>query len=122
MKSYRHARVVLSAATFFALGICGLRAWGQTVYDFSGGGGVDHFAYGTYTDSWSQDLDGQRRKCPEVCTEVNSVTPNAYLRLAYSDATGGDIDANRYWNPDEGSADESTLIVEFNITEPPELR
>ncbi len=103
-----------SVAAFFAQA-------GETVevYDFTAGGGLAHFAYGTYTDSWAQDLEGTRRKCPEVCTEVTAVSANAYSRLAQSDAIGGDSDPNRYINPDEASQDESTLIVEFNITEDP---
>ena len=89
----------------------------ETVYDFGDGTGVHH-AWGTYTDYWSQDLEGQRR-ASQMSTEVTDVSgqTDAYDRLALSDATGGDSDTNRYINPDEGSGDESTLIVEFNITE-----
>jgi hypothetical protein len=89
------------------------------LYDFTTNGGVDRFAYGTYTDSWSTDLEGIRRQCPEVCTEVTTITADAYNRLALSDALGGDADPNRYINPDEAAGDESTLIVEFNIAEDP---
>ncbi|MHC4609329.1 MAG: CotH kinase family protein, partial [Planctomycetota bacterium] len=94
---------------------------GETIviYDFNAKGGVDRFAYGTYTDSWADDLEGTRRKCPEVCTEVTTITANAYSRLALSDAIGNKNDRNRYTNPDEGPSDESTLIVEFNIAEDP---
>ena len=42
---------------------------------------------------------------------------DAYTRLSYSDATGGDSDSNRYINPDEGSYDESTFIVHIWIDE-----
>ena len=92
----------------------------QTVYDFSTNGGVDRFAFGTYTNSWAEDLEGIRRQCPEVCTEVTQITPDAYDRLAFSDATGGDTDHNRYVNPDPaGQQDESTLIAEFNTLENP---
>lgn len=91
----------------------------STVYDFSSGGGTTHFAWGTYTDDWASDLDGQRRKTPELGTEVTSVQIDAYARLAASDATGGDEDVNRYWNPQPSAGDESTLIVEFNIAEDP---
>ena len=37
--------------------------------------------------------------------------------MAYSDATGGDSDPNRYINPDEGKNDESTMTCEFYISE-----
>ena len=94
---------------------------GETVaiYDFNTNGGVDRFAYGTYTDDWPKDLEGRRQKCPEVCTEVTTIAADAYSRLALSDALGGDTDSNRYINPDEASGDESTLIAEFNIAEDP---
>gem|GEM_PF-479599 len=90
------------------------------VYDFSVNGGLDRFAFGTYTNSWVEDLEGIRRQCPEVCTPVTDITPDAYDRLAFSDATGGDTDPNRYINPDPASQqDESTLVVEFNIPNNP---
>ncbi|MHC4090725.1 MAG: hypothetical protein ACYSVY_10700 [Planctomycetota bacterium] len=91
----------------------------QTMYDLSSNAGVDRFAYGTYTNSWAEDLQGIRRQCPEACTEVTTVTPDAYDRLAASDATGDETDPNRYVNTEPGPAEESTLIVEFNIAEDP---
>ncbi|MDD5327870.1 MAG: metallophosphoesterase, partial [Phycisphaerae bacterium] len=85
----------------------------EVVYDFSSGAGTKHYAWGTYTDDWASDVEGQRRKTPEVGTQVTSVMADAYTRLANSDNS-------RYTNPDEGFGDESTFIAEFNIDENPE--
>lgn len=116
----RHpARNVATLVLLFLGLMLAVSASAQTVYDFSSGAGTTHFAFGTYTDSWASDVDGQRRKTPEVGTEVTSVQADAYTRLSASDATGGDTDANRYINPDESFGDESTLIVEFDIAEDP---
>ena len=94
-------------------------ACAQTVYDFSTGAGVDRFAYGTYTNAWLTDLEGQRQPCPQLCTEVTSVSASAYLQMAASDAIGGDLDANRYTNPTLSGGDEASVIFEFNIAEAP---
>ena len=87
-----------------------------TVYDFSSGAGTTHHAYGTYSDKWRSDLNGHRTHS-EFDTEVDDVASDAYADLAYSDATGGDSDPNRYQNPDEGDRDESTMTCEFYISE-----
>lgn len=88
------------------------------LYDYSAGAGVDKWAYGYYTDSWNEDLAGQRMPA-ECSTEVDQLQANAYTRLAYSDATGGTTDANRYENPQPGGGNESTLIAVFKIEEKP---
>ncbi|MDY6964431.1 MAG: hypothetical protein SVM80_00465 [Halobacteriota archaeon] len=77
-------------------------------------------AYGTYSDNWN-DLNGEGgtlATLPSECdTEVSDVAADAYTRLSYSDATGGDSDSNRYINPDESGGDESTMIIHFWIDE-----
>jgi agmatine/peptidylarginine deiminase len=89
-----------------------------TVYTFADGAGVDKWAYGDYTDAWDEDLQGNR--LPLECdTPITSFQSNAYGRIAYSDATGGDTDANRYTNPNPGSLKESTLIAVFTLAENP---
>jgi agmatine/peptidylarginine deiminase len=84
----------------------------QTVYDFSTGAGVDKSCFGAYTYNWTY-IDGNRTP---VASEVNSA---AYSRMAYSDATGNDYDANRYTSPDPPNGFESTHIFEFTIAEDP---
>ncbi len=91
----------------------------STIYDFSREAGTIHRAYGTYSDSWNRDLNGNRTH-GEFDTEVSDVAADAYADLAYSDAAGGDGDTNRYQNPDEGNRDESTMTCEFYISETPE--
>ncbi|VUT26027.1 MAG: hypothetical protein MOIL_01351 [Candidatus Methanolliviera sp. GoM_oil] len=93
-----------------------------TTYDATDG--RSYFkAYGTYSDKWN-DLDGgsggTEATLPSECdTEAHDVSgmSNAYKRLGYSDATGGDSDSKRYINPDEGRGDESTLLIHIWVDE-----
>lgn len=87
-----------------------------TVYDFSTGAGVDKIGYGYQTLSWT-NVDGVRSP---VTTQISSLVTNAYQRLAFSDATSGDNDANRYIAPTPSSSYESTHIFEFTIQEDPD--
>jgi agmatine deiminase len=80
----------------------------QTVYDFTIGASADKFGYGRQTSSWSF-IDGNRTP---VSTEIST---SAYDKIAYSDATGGDSDPNRYVSPDPSNNYESTHIFEFTI-------
>jgi agmatine/peptidylarginine deiminase len=85
----------------------------QFVYDFSTGAGVDKFCYGHQTNSW-YNIDGERKP---VTTELGS---SNYPKMAYSDATGGDSDSNRYISPVPSGGAESTHIFEFTINEDPD--
>ena len=87
----------------------------QTLYDFATGAGVDKFGYGYQTYSW-YNVDGIRTP---VETEISTLVDGAYAKLAYSDATGGDYDSNRYISPDPSGGQESTHIFEFTIDEDP---
>ncbi len=82
----------------------------QTVHDFSTGASVDKFGYGYRSYAWSF-VDGNRTP---VTTEL---TPSNYSAIAYSDATGGDYDPNRYISQDPSASYESTHIFEFTIDE-----
>ncbi|MDY6930665.1 MAG: Ig-like domain-containing protein [Halobacteriota archaeon] len=92
-----------------------------TTYDATDG--RSYFkAYGTYSDWWYDLIEegGTEATLPSECNiEVDDVSgmSDAYTRLSYSDATGGDSDSNRYINPDEGLGDESTFIVHIWIDE-----
>ncbi|MFO0974173.1 MAG: agmatine deiminase family protein [Phycisphaerae bacterium] len=86
----------------------------QHVYDFNSGAGVDKFAWGSATTSWSQ-LNGVRRPAA-VGTQLSAAN---YARLATSNATGGDTDANRYISPIPAASSETTHIFEFAIGESP---
>jgi len=83
---------------------------GQSVYDFTNGASEDKYCYGHQTTSWS-DIDKLRKP---VTTEIDS---SNYPKLAYSDATGGDYDPNRYISPTPSGGSESTHIFEFEIEE-----
>ena len=87
----------------------------QTVYDFSSGAGVDKFCWGHRTVNWAS-IDGVRQP---VSTEIDTLVTGAYGKIAYSDATGGDSDSNRYIAPDPLTNYESTHVFEFTITEDP---
>ncbi len=94
-------------------GVFTIVAGAQAHYDFSSGGGVDKFGFGYQTISWNSSVDGIRRA-------VNSeISASAYDAMAYSDATGGDADGNRYRAPTPSSGRESTHIFEFTIDEAP---
>lgn len=89
-------------------------------YDFSHGAGVDKWAYGYYTDSWPEDLEGNRMPA-ECSTPIDELQGGAYARLAFSDAEGGDNDENRYHNPAPGGGNESSVIAVFTLEENPAL-
>jgi len=91
----------------------------RQVYDFGTSAGVDRWAYGSYSDSWIEDLEANRTP-PECMTEVTAIDPGAYARLAASDATAPSPDPNRYTNPQPLAGDESTLRAEFTIRENPD--
>jgi agmatine/peptidylarginine deiminase len=87
---------------------------GQTVYDFTTGGGVDKFGLGYWTLDWSL-LDSNRTP---LSSEIESIFSQAYRRLAYSDGTLGDWDLNRYISPYPWDH-HSTHVFEFTIYEDP---
>lgn len=84
----------------------------QHLYDFSTGAGVDKFAFGSSTTSWTQ-LNGVRRPAA-ANTQLSAAN---YTRLSVSDATGNVADANRYISPIPSASSETTHIFEFNIAE-----
>ena len=88
----------------------------QSLYDFSTGAGADKFGRGYQTTSWNSSVDGDRTP---VTTEIDILVGDAYAKLAYSDATGGDYDTNRYIAPNPSSNYESTHVFEFTIDEDP---
>jgi len=94
------------SSSFFQIKPCD-----QFVYDFANDAGVDRFAYGYYTFSWS-NINSNRMP---VAVELSSY----YDELAYSDATAGDTDPNRYRSPDPPNGYESTHIFEFTLKEDP---
>ncbi|MHC4428294.1 MAG: agmatine deiminase family protein [Planctomycetota bacterium] len=91
----------------------------QTVYDFSSGAGVDKWAWGYQTTSWSS-LNRIRRPA-EVAFEIEDLQAGAIAKIAASDATGGDNDANRYVAPTPTGGRESTHLFEFLIDEDPSV-
>lgn len=84
----------------------------RSIYDFSTGAGTDKFVYGYQTSSWSA-VDQVRKPV------TAQISPANYLKLAGSDATGGDTDANRYIAPTPSSGYESTHVVEITPLESP---
>jgi agmatine deiminase len=89
----------------------------QRVYDFTSGGGLDKRGFGHQTLDWV-DVEGQRIP-PAASTEITSFDPDAYLRLAASDATGDRFDGNRYISPTVSTGQETTHTFEFLIGEDP---
>jgi len=81
-----------------------------TKYDFSTGAGVDKFAYGWQTSSWTS-VNGNLAPVTSQLSAAN------YAKLATSNATGGDLDANRYVAPSPSSSSESTHVFQFTIAE-----
>jgi agmatine deiminase len=81
-------------------------------YDFSVGAGVDKRIFGSETGSWPS-VDGVRLP---VSTELGA---GDYAAIASSDATGGDLDANRYISPSPGFFGEATHVVEIELDEDP---
>jgi agmatine deiminase len=91
----------------------------QHVYDFSNGAGIDKWAWGFETLDWTL-LDGIRH--PSVVnTEISGLETGAYGKIAVSDATGNDTDANRYIAPKPETNSEATHIFEFTIDEDPSI-
>jgi len=88
----------------------------QTMYDFTNGAGIDKFGWGYQTYTWNGNIDGVRMP---VSTEIDSLVTGAYTKISYSDAIGGDSDANRYISPNPTNYYESTHIFEFTIDEDP---
>lgn len=86
----------------------------QHVYDFGQGAGVDKWAYGNQTTSWTQ-LSGIRSPTA-LGTPLDA---NAYSALASSDASGGDGDPARYVSPIPANGSESTHLFDFMIAENP---
>jgi agmatine deiminase len=89
----------------------------QHVYDFSTGAGVDKWAWGYQSQTWSS-LDGVRRPAA-TAIEIETLVAGAYAQIAASDATGSDSDTNRYDAPTPIAGRESTHIFEFIIDEAP---
>ena len=87
----------------------------QTIYDFSTNAGVDKFAWGYQTNSWTA-IDSIRTP---VSSEIDSLVAGAYGKIAGSDATGGDSDPNRYISPNPSYYYEPTHIFEITIDEDP---
>ena len=87
----------------------------RMTYDFSSNAGVDRFAYGYQTSSWS--LINGRRRPTSVNAEVDTFDASAYSRMATSNATGGDTDLNRFRSRVPSTSQESTHIFEFTIYE-----
>ncbi len=82
----------------------------QTTYDFGTGAGVNKWVFGSSTTSWAA-IDGNP---VSVAAQISSLD---YLRLATSNATGGDSDSNRYISPVPASSSESTHVFSFTIEE-----
>lgn len=86
-------------------------------YDFSRGDiGVDRYAYGTLTSTWTQ-VNGQQFPAA-VSTPIDQVEASAYDDLAKSDAVAQGS-SRRYMNPNGTTNQESTMIVHFHLTELP---
>jgi len=91
-----------------SLDVFNISSSGQSVYDFVTGASEDKYCFGNKASSWST-VDNERKPVNE---EISS---EDYLKIAYSDATGNDIDPNRYISP--APAGYSTHIFEFEIEE-----
>ena len=107
----------LDAAEAVSAGVFQISTARQTVYDFTTGAGVDKFGWGHETSGWLS-VDGNRMP---VTTGIDTLVGGAYEKLAYSDATGGDTDANRYRSPNPATNNESTHVLEFAIAQDPAL-
>jgi agmatine/peptidylarginine deiminase len=84
----------------------------QTIYDFSTGAGVDRWAWGTQTPTWTS-IGGNRHP---VASEISGTN---YARISASDASGSDSDPNRYITSYPSSGYETTHVFEFTILEDP---
>jgi hypothetical protein len=85
----------------------------RAVHDFSSGAGVDKWAFGYQTSSWTQ-VNGQRRPAA-IATPFGATS---LARIATSNAIGGDGDTARYISPIPSSNFESSHIFEFRVGEP----
>ncbi len=94
----------VSAQTF------SIRGGSVNEYTFATGGGVDKFGWGNQTTSWASV---NTTRLP-VVTSIGAAN---YPRIATSNATGGETDANRYVATIPGSTSESTHVYEFILTE-----
>ncbi|RKY20980.1 MAG: hypothetical protein DRQ55_05915 [Planctomycetota bacterium] len=81
-------------------------------YDFSSGAGVDRWAWGDRSSNWAA-VSGQRYPA----AVANELTAGQYAKLAASDATGGDGDANRHKSATPGGSAESTHVFDFVLSE-----
>jgi agmatine/peptidylarginine deiminase len=82
------------------------------MYDFSSGAGVNKFAYGSQTGTWS-NVNGNPFPVTAQLSSAN------YQRLAFSDATGGTTDPNRYIAPTPSPiSSESTHLFTFQLSSP----
>ncbi|NOT29678.1 MAG: hypothetical protein HOP15_04420 [Planctomycetes bacterium] len=88
----------------------------RRVHDFQSGAGIDKWAFGFQTSSWSQ-IAGTRYPA-SVATPLESIDPGAFAAIASSDATGGDLDPARYVAPVPSSGFESSHLFEFQLDEP----
>jgi len=87
----------------------------QHLYTFASGAGVDKWAWGDRTTTWSE-VAGQQRP-PTVATPIETLKPGAHAAISTSNATGGDTDTNRYISAIPGSGKESTHVFEFTLAE-----
>ncbi len=85
----------------------------RVTHDFSSGSGVDRFAYGSQTGTWS-NVNGNPLPVSSQLTSAN------YARLATSNAVGGnDADTNRYIAPvPSPSSNESTHVFTWQLGSP----
>ncbi len=87
----------------------------RRVHDFQSGEGVDKWAFGFQTSSWTQ-LEGTRYPA-SVVTPLESLKAGAIAAIAASDATGGDSDPARYIAPVPSAGWESSHLFEFQLDE-----
>lgn len=89
----------------------------RRVYDFATEAAVDRWGWGYQSLGWFS-IDSVRRPV-DVNLHLPDMQADAYARLATSNGTGTDFDANRYiaWSP--GNGFETSHIFEFTIEEDP---
>ncbi|HRJ49186.1 MAG: agmatine deiminase family protein [Phycisphaeraceae bacterium] len=80
----------------------------QKVVDFTVSPNVDNLAWGFQTVSWA-NVGGVRKPA------VSAVTLANLNRMAFSDATGGNTDPNRYISPNVSGGQECTHTYEFKV-------
>jgi hypothetical protein len=84
----------------------------RTRYDFASGAGVDRFATGSQTTSWTT-------ASASSLPVTTALTSAQYAALATSNASGGDTDANRYISPAIASGSEATHVFRVRVAEDP---